>query len=117
MSAQKAIQGLVMETGELLVGTEEKSISPTRDHWFTLQANRLPLYKKEKEKNWVTGRTWITAPLLDDKSSGDVFYPIAAPQSDVRFYIGSGLGGVGQKGDVGESEDGSLLDGSVRSGH
>jgi len=59
--------------------------------------------------------TTASAPLLDDKSSGgDVFYPIAAPQSDVRFYIGSGWGGVGQKGDVGESEDGSLLDGSVR---
>ena len=47
-----------------------------------------------------------------------MFYPIAAlPQSDVRFYIGSGSVGAGQKGDVGESEDGSLLDGSVRSDH
>ena len=46
-----------------------------------------------------------------------MFYPIADPQSNVRFYIGSGLGGVGQKGDALEGEDGSLLDGSVRSGH
>jgi len=59
--------------------------------------------------------TTASAPLLDDKSSGgDVFYPIADPQSNVRFYIGSGLGGVGQKGDALEGEDGSLLDGSVR---
>jgi len=59
--------------------------------------------------------TTASAPLLDDKSSGEVFYPIAAlPQSDVRFYIGSGSVGAGQKGDVAESEDGSLLDGSVR---
>ena len=39
VSAQKALQGSKTVTRELLGGTEEKSISPTRGHWFALQAN------------------------------------------------------------------------------
>ena len=39
MSAQKALQGSEMEIRELLEGTEEKSVSPMRGHWFVLQTN------------------------------------------------------------------------------
>ena len=39
ISAQKAHQGSETETRELLGGTTENSISPTRDHWFALKAN------------------------------------------------------------------------------
>ena len=40
VSAQKALQGSEMETGELLGGMEEKSVSPTKDHRFALQASQ-----------------------------------------------------------------------------
>ena len=50
VSAEKALQGSETETRELLGGTEEKSISPMRGHWFTLQANQWFFTKKETKK-------------------------------------------------------------------
>ena len=37
LSAQKALQGFKTETRKLLAGTEEKSISRTRNYWFDLR--------------------------------------------------------------------------------
>ena len=49
VSAQKALQGSETETRELLGGTKEKSISPTRGHRFTLCKSMI-FYQKETEK-------------------------------------------------------------------
>ena len=51
VSAQKAIQGSETETRELLGGTTENSVSPTRGHWFALQANQDFFYKKETKEH------------------------------------------------------------------
>ena len=44
VSSKKALQGFETEMRELLRGTEEKSVSPTRGHWFALQANYNDFY-------------------------------------------------------------------------
>ena len=44
--ALKALQGSETETREWLGGTEENIVSPTRGHWFALQAQ----HKKETGK-------------------------------------------------------------------
>ena len=42
-------QGVKTETRELLERTDEKNVSPTRGHWFALQANQW-FFRKEKQK-------------------------------------------------------------------
>ena len=61
VSAQKAFQGSETETRELLggTGTEENSVSPTRGHWFALQANQwFFLQKRKQKKDWVSDQAW-----------------------------------------------------------
>ena len=50
MSAQKALQESKIEARELLGLTKEKSVSLTRGHWFTLQANKWIFFKRLTEK-------------------------------------------------------------------
>ena len=49
VSAQKPLQGSETETRQLLGGTEENSVSPTRGPWFFTKRN----------KKWVSGHTRV----------------------------------------------------------
>ena len=37
---------------------EEKSFSPMRGHWFSLEANQRFFTQKKSDNNWVSGQTW-----------------------------------------------------------
>ena len=56
VSAQKALQGSETEMRrELLVGTEEKSVSPIKGHWFALSRQIHDFsWKRKQKKNWVS---------------------------------------------------------------
>ena len=83
-----------METRELLVGMEENSVSPTRGHWFSLQANQWFFYNKETEKYWISGQTChglegrlvldFTHDVLPLAVRGDVFAELVAQQGSER---------------------------------
>ena len=55
MSAQKALRGSETNTRELLVGTEENSLSPLRGHWFAL-ANQGFFTKRKQKKIKLVAR-------------------------------------------------------------
>ena len=52
----QALQGSETETGGLLVGMEEKRISPTRVNWIALQANQWFFTKMKRGKNRAFAR-------------------------------------------------------------
>ena len=66
VSAQKALRGSKTETGELLGGTEENSVSPMRDHWFALQANQWVFTKRKQKKIELLARPDVSLGHVHD---------------------------------------------------
>ena len=60
VSAQKALQGSMMEMKELMGGTKERC-PPIRDHWLALQANQWFFTKRNRTKR-VSGQTCYRLP-------------------------------------------------------
>ena len=60
VSAQKALQGSMMEMKELMGGTKERC-PPMRDHWLALQANQWFFTKRNRTKR-VSGQTCYRLP-------------------------------------------------------
>ena len=59
MSAQKALLGVWIEPRELLVETEEKSISTMRGHQFFLQAKQWSVYLSCPSNIWQPVPSWF----------------------------------------------------------
>ena len=70
------LHGSEMETRELLGGTEENSVSPTRGSLICPLGKSMIFYKKETEKVRVSGQTWIRS--LSDSSGSSDFLDLAS---------------------------------------
>ena len=73
--AQKALQGSEAETRELLGGTEEKGLSPTRG----LEGKSMIFYKTENRKNRVCGQTWSRSMTKEWKLSDAGMFFLESP--------------------------------------
>ena len=72
-----------MEMREFLAGTEEKSISPIRGHWFALQSNQWFFYKKKKD--WVSGQSCQVSAEVIDNSYVEIYSDRDDPSNIVEL--------------------------------